>query len=141
MTSSHGYFVHVRTGEVIPIHEHASSVVECPEQYGLTGEEVAGLSASRDRREILEAALLQGFIRVRHTTHFVSIEFMTQWLETLECIAQALDEMQIGEICWLQFNQLATGESMEIATYGLRQHYESGKTLDLLRRVEMRTEE
>lgn len=141
MTSTHGYFLHVPSGEVISIHEHASAVVESPELYGLTRADIASLSPRIDRREILEAVLLNSWVRIRHRKAEVSVEFLTEWLETLEAFARAIEEMGIGELCWLRFNQLATGESMEIAAHGLKEHYKDGLTFGLLRQVQMRMEE
>jgi len=136
MTSSHGYFLHVSTGEIIPMH--SSAVIQSPECYGLSESDIAGLCPVEDRIGILEAALSQGWIRVRHRKHQVSVSFLTEWFETLETVARSIEELGLGECCWIDFRQLATGETLGVQVYELRRHFVEESIIDLLDRIEMK---
>ncbi len=66
-----GWWLNSRTGEDVPVFEHARAVLQNPERYGLTKPDVAGKEAAIDsadataRRQLLLDVMQRGWIRVR----------------------------------------------------------------------------
>ena len=141
MSNSHSYLLHVLTGEIISIREHGKGEVEFPERCGLPRETATGLSPVRDRIEILEAVLSKGWIRLRHREREVSVEFITEWEATLETLAISVDEIGLGDHCWINLFQLATGECLGVYVHELKRHFTEGMNDDLLERIEMRLQD
>ena len=71
MASTTGWFIDLKSGEIIRIFEHIRAIRQDPTRYRTTTEELAG----KDRAEGIRLVLKQGFIRVRHSGSEVHFEF------------------------------------------------------------------
>ena len=71
MASTTGWFIDLKSGEIIRIFEHIRAIRRDPERYRTTAEELAG----KGRAEGIRLVLKQGFVRVRHIGSEVHFEF------------------------------------------------------------------
>ena len=71
MASTTGWFIDLKSGEIIRIFEHIRAIRQDPTRYRTTADELAGKS----RGEGIHLVLKKGFVRVRHTGPEVHLEF------------------------------------------------------------------
>ena len=83
-----GFFLDLRTGECIPIHEHRHAVQANPVRYRVTPGEIA----DKCRDGILKLVLSFGFVRVRADREWVVAEFDAPLDEALPIIRGFLAE-------------------------------------------------
>lgn len=93
--AAEGFFTNVQTGEDIAIDEHASDVMDNPTRFGLTREDIVGLSAynPKHREVILRKVLDHGFIRVRGRREYWVFEH--SWKNKADVLFQIIRFAQV----------------------------------------------
>ena len=86
MPNGEGWFIDLRNGEHIPIHEHRQAVLDDPARYRVTAAKVTG----KNRSEVLGLVLSRGFVRVRADKSWLVAEFNAPEDEALPHIRQFL---------------------------------------------------
>ena len=132
MTHSTGFFVNAKTHELRQIYEHASAVFADPESYGLQQSDIDGLHPRKDRFEILSKVLEKGWMRIRRRKFDMSIEFSCAWIEAIVAVYGNWEGIGFGEMTFLSFRHVETGESMHTYAINIIQAVEEQKVKELL---------
>jgi len=109
MPNGEGWFIDLRTGEHISIHEHRHAVVADPARYRVTPEEIAG----KDRKHIVGLALERGFVRVRADKGWLVAEFNAPQGEALPQIERFLADKGFVEYRQLRIRDHRLGRQLE----------------------------
>ena len=132
--TSYGYFVDSKTYRVVKIHEHATSVRENPALFSVDPSAVAHLSPERDRRKLLDLVFARGWIRVRHRSSEVSVEFTCPWECALESVIKAHEGLGLSNLSFMKMTHLEEMTTLLTHLFIIQEHIAAGTLDELLQR-------
>ena len=117
MPRGEGYFIEIKTGEVIPIYEHLADVQSRPKRYGLTSEEIKpsrpGMPREEVRCEVLRRVFRNGFIRVRTDGDGTVFEFDSAGARAIRVIRRFIRKKGLVGHHRVRINDLGLSRSVE----------------------------
>lgn len=115
-----GYFLEIKTGDVVEIYEHYRNVVSNPSRYGLTDADI-----TPDRKETLVKVLRNGFIRVRAQKSQIVFEFDWDDTQAIPVIIRFMKKMGFIGGRWVTINDLNRGTSDQSTASEFMGRYET----------------